>query len=204
MSDLINASFCLINLPFTVLLIFIILYWLATMLGVLDIEFFDAMFDFDVEGSEGFLGFTIGLINIGEIPIMIVVSITAISIWSLSVLLNYHFNKKLSLLIALALLVLNLITSFIITVFAIKPLRKFFKIFNNKKDTKKSAVFSIGHVTTTKVSSSFGQVEIPAKGAPILINARTTGDLVLKKGDQVIVFDENKEKGYFLVDRFNE
>ena len=59
-------------------------------------------------------------------------------------------------------------------------------------------------MTTSQVTPTFGQLEIKTKGAPILVNVRTTSDTVLKKGDNAIVYDEDKEKGVYFVEKYDD
>lgn len=204
MFELMKAAVSIINLPFTALLFLVICYWCGVILGFLDIELFDidSDFDTDVDLSGGFLNALMGFLFIGELPVMIILSILIISGWCFSMIANYYFNPHYSVLTGLLLLIPNLILSLFITKIAGSPLRKLYAMFDT--EDKRKMLYEIGVVTTSKVTADFGQIEVPSKGAPIILNARTSKkDIVLHKGDKVLVYDEDKEKGIFYVEKFN-
>ncbi len=193
-----------LNLPFTVIFGLTMLYWLAVILGGIDLEFLDADItpDIDVDGSGGFLSSITEFLSLGEVPIMFVVTLMVMSCWWFSLILNYFLNPSHSILLGLAFLIPNFIVSFFITAFIMKPLAKMFKQNDQRKES--SVMYQVGTVVTSQVNSSFGQVEILTGGAPITIHARTTGGGVLIKGDKALVYDEDRENGVYFVEKYNE
>lgn len=215
MGEFLQAVVSLINLPFTVLLILVVVYWLSVIIGVLDVELFDfdldidmdadvdADADMDVGHSGGFLHTVLNLLNIGEVPFMVVISIAILAAWSISMMSNYYLNANMSLLIGTGLLIPNIAISLIIAGLVTRPLRALFATLE-QEETHAKIVGRIGVVTTSEVTRTFGQVEIKTKGAPILVNVRTTDDTILKKGDYAIVYDEDKERGVYYVEKHEE
>jgi len=144
------------------------------------------------------------LLKMGDAPIMAAVSIMALIAWTISMIYNHYLNFGYQGWIAAGVIAFNFIVSFFITVLIARLLNKFFGPFNSEEDTMQSCMYKMGTVITSEVNSTFGQVEIQTVGAPVTINARTPDDLVLLKGEKVLVYDEDKEKGVYFVDRYDE
>ena len=76
MSDLYNAAFSPVNLPYSILMIFISVYWMLVIIGLLDIDLFDLDLDtdadLDVDGDLGDVGgfSVLSFLNIGEAPVI--------------------------------------------------------------------------------------------------------------------------------------
>lgn len=205
MFEFIKTSVSLLNLPFTIFLILVLLYWIVVIIGAADLELFEAewMPDLEIDDGGGIMDSLLQLLGVGEIPAMIIISLLALSGWCFSMVANYLFNSSQSLLIGAGLLIPNLIVTFFITSVFVRLIHKIIGPPAQDKEDQK-IMYKVGVVTTSEITPSFGQVEIQTKGAPITINARTSGDSTLKKGDKALVFDEDKEKGIFFVEKFNE
>lgn len=217
MIEFLTASIALVNLPFTVLLVLVILYWICVILGAIDIELFDIDMDHDVDmggdvdmdgdvdvdQSGGFLHSFFDMMNIGEVPAMVVISVMVLSCWCISMLANYYLNSGNSLLIGVGIIIPNLIVSLFVAALFTRPLRKVFKTLDNDEQHQK-ILLRVGEVTTSEVNDTFGQLEIKTKGAPVVINVRTTDGIILKKGDKAIVYEEDKEKGIYFIEKYEE
>lgn len=188
------------TLPFTILLILAFFYWLLMIIGAVDLEIFDSLMpDFDVEGGGGFFSPLLQWLGIGSVPVMIVISVFAFLAWAFSLIANAVFHPGDDLIILLALIFTNALISFFLAGLLTRPLSGLFKPEEHHK-----IMYSIGKATTSRITSEFGQVEIPVRGAPILINARVKDDAVINKGDKVIVYDKDEDKGIYFVEPFNE
>ena len=194
------------NLPFTILLILIMLYWLFVIIGTIDLEFLDIDLsaDGDIDAGDGFFTSFLQLLKMGDAPIMAAVSIMALIAWTISMVYNHYLNFGHQGWIAAGVIAFNFIVSFFITVLITRLLNKIFGPFNSGEDAMQSCMYKMGTVITSKVNSDFGQVEILTQGAPVTINARTPDDFVFLKGEKVLVYDEDKEKGIYFVDRYDE
>ena len=202
MTELLEAAIQPFNLPFTILLGVILAYWLFVILGAIDMDMFHAdwMPDIDLDHAEGFS--FLELLGIGNVPIMLVVSILIVLGWWFSIVGNYFINTGHSGWIALLLLIPNFLITVFLAGLVIKPLAKIFAAA--EKETVQSVIYRVGTVTTSQVTSSFGQIEIENKGGPITVNVRTAGDNVLVKGEKALIFDEDKEKGIYFVEKYEE
>jgi len=194
------------NLPFTILLILTMLYWLFAIMGLIDLEFLDIDLstDGDIDAGDGFFTSFLHLLKLGDAPIMAAFSIMVLIAWTISMVYNHYLNFSYKGWIAAGVIATNFIVSFFITVLIGRLLNKIFGPFDSEKDTMQSCMYKMGTVITSEVNSDFGQVEIQTQGAPVTINARTPDGLVLLKGEKALVYDEDKEKGVYFVDRYDE
>lgn len=207
MSEVITESLAWINLPFTVLLGMVLLYWITVIVGLADMDAgldhdidHDADADHDGHAGGGFLGPVLEFFYIGEVPVLIVLSVFSLAMWAFAVLANYYFNPSHSLLLALGLFILNLIVSGLVTRVVGAPLRQAFGYLNKDYDEHRAIVGRACVVTTSELTNSFGQATITeGAGAPIIVNARTLHDEVLRRGDSAIIFEEDKEKGLYFI-----
>ena len=205
MIEFFQAAIAPFTLPFTILLGMVVLYWLIVILGALDMEALEAewMPDLDVD-ADGFLHGVFDFLSIGEVPIMMVLSIMTLCGWAISLLANYFLNPAGMLAIGFGILAGNLVLSLLLTSLFTRPLRKIFASMHRENTEDQQIMYRPGVVTTSVVNERFGQVEIKTGGAPIVINARTTDSVELKKGEKVLIFEEDKEKGIYFVSRFDD
>ncbi len=219
MWDVITAAFLPVNLVFTVLLLAMVLYWLAVILGALDTEFLnvdlhggaDAGADLDVhadvdldgDADAGFahtwMGHMLAFFYVGEIPVMILVSILILSMWTISVIANHYLNPTGSLLLWTPIVAANLLASLLVLKVVGRPFQRVFAALNTDANAPRPVIGRIGIVLTTQVSERIGQVEVPERGAPLLLNAITEDGRVLRKGDEAVVVRRDNERGVYIV-----
>ncbi len=194
------------NLLFTILLILIMLYWLFVIIGAIDLEFLDVDLsaDGDMDAGDSFFTSFLQLLKMGDAPIMAAVSIMTLFAWMISMVYNHFLNFGHQGWIAAGVIAVNFFISFFITVAIARIVNKLFGPFDSEESEMQSCMYKIGTVITSEVNSDFGQVDILTQGAPVTINARTPDDLVIIKGEKVLVYDEDKEKGIYFVDRYDE
>lgn len=190
------------NLPYTILLGCVIIYWITVMLGFLDIEFFDFDLDLEVDGVEGFFG----LLNLGAVPFSIWLTVFSFFLWLLSIIANVVINSiGLSWLPApvrfIVLLLVLVILSGIIAKYVTLPLRK---LFNFQTITKNDFVGKECQVTSSEVTDSFGTGELRIDGDVQLIDIRiANSDEKIAKGDRAIIFKYDQEKDIFFVNKLD-
>ncbi len=189
------------NLPFTILLLLTLLYWLFVIIGAIDLEFLDI--DGDIDAGESFLGSFLQLLKMGDAPIMAAVSFMALAAWITSMVSNHYLDFGHTKWIVWTVIVGIFLISFLITVMFVRLLNKVFGPFDSEEGEMQSCMYKIGTVLTSEVNASFGQVEIQTRGAPLTINARAPDGLVFKKGEKVIVYDEDQKHGVYYVDRYD-
>ena len=216
LQELIHICLAGINIPYTLLFGVMLIYWLSVIFGAMDIDIlqfdfdvevdpggdidFDADGDASVESGGSFNGVLL-YFNIGTVPVTIWLSFVIFSLWYLALIETYYFNPSFNFLISLAFLIPNLIISLHIAKFLTLPLKKVFAAMDSKAVTRNQLVGKIATVTSTTVSSSFGQILIKTDGAPLTLNARS--DKEIPKGQTVVLIQE-LEPGTFDVEPFSE
>jgi hypothetical protein len=218
MAEFITAAFAMPNVLFTALLLVCGLYWIMVILGVLDVDMFhidlaDGGFDpgvdvdADVDVGLDFHGFEPGIVHsilhffyLGEVPTMLLVSIMVLSLWTFSMLGNYYLNPEGSGAMTMAILVGDFAVSTLVLRFVALPLRKLYTLLNKDYNAPGDVVGKTCKVVTTHVTSEkMGQVEVPTKGAPILLNALARDKHVFQKGEAAVVVKREDDKGIYLI-----
>lgn len=206
------------NLPLTVALGLVIVFWILAVVGTLDMESLDFDFDTDIEadvdadldtnvtpGSGGFLMTVLKFVNATDVPVMMVLSFLSLFMWTIAIISNAAFNPNHSWAIASALLLGNFFLSCLLVKITTQPFRPFFNAFKKGENDDEPVIGQIGTVKSRVIDSQYGQVEIPrVNGAPAIVNCRMADDhQALTRGDQVLVFDKDKQKKLFIVRNAN-
>ncbi len=212
MTELITLAFWPQNMLLTVLLISIILYWISVIVGVFDVELFnfeppepgydlDAEVDMEADLDSGVMWGVMEWFYIGEIPIMVLVSILILSLWTFSMLGNYYFNPDQTWGRTLILLVPNIIASLLAVKVVGLPLRPFYALFTKDANAPRKVIGRLCRVTSTQVTeTTMGQAEMQTKGAPLVLNVRAKHGDVFKKNDEAVVVARDTDSGvYFIV-----
>lgn len=220
MSELLHEAFRLVNFPFTVMVLVVVLYWLLVMFGLvsgdhgvdahgevgLDAEV-DAELDAEhhVEGHHNahhdggsLWSSALKFVNLGEVPVMVVISILVVASWSFSMIANHYWTGGSALMAALFLAV-NLVVSAVVTRYVTMPLKPVFRAINKQYDKPVDVVGSHCRIVTTEATAEFGQGEVTTGGAPLLINVRVLNSETLKRGDLAVIVREDKENRIFYV-----
>jgi hypothetical protein len=224
MNELISESFRLINLPFTLLLILVVVYWLLVAVGALAGPSADADFDVgshahidhdvdldtmhhNVEGHHSAHGShdtaswwtgALKFLNLGEVPAMVVFSVLILSMWVFNVLANAYWTGGSALLMGIALGV-NLVVSAVVTRYVTLPFKPLFRMLSRDHDEKVTIIGQPCRILTSEATPTFGQAEVNTSGAPILINVRTLGDAIIPKGQLAVVVREDADSRIFFI-----
>jgi len=205
MKELFDHATAYYNLPLTVLLGLVVLYWLFVVVGFLGMETFDLDFETDTDvggaGDAGGIGMTVlRFLNFGEVPAMAVVSVLIISLWFISLLGNFFFNPGGGILIAGGIFAVNLVASALLTKLAATPLVPLMRALNRDYDTHEPIVGQTCQVKSLEVSSERGQAEIERDGATVLINVRVgEGQRPLSHGESALVVEHDEEKDIYVL-----
>lgn len=209
MLDVIQTAFSPVNAVITALLIMNVIYWITVILGVMDVDFLDFDLpdsglevdsDIDMElGHDSILRSVLHFFYIGEVPIMLLLSILILSMWTLCMLGNHYFNARGSFLVALPIHAVSLVSSLVICRIFAMPLKKIYDMFNKDCNAPRKVTGRICIVTTTSVSDKMGQAEVKTKGAPIVLNVISDSKHVFHKGDEAVVVAKDKEKGTYTI-----
>ncbi|MGK0187611.1 MAG: hypothetical protein ACI9R3_003399 [Verrucomicrobiales bacterium] len=210
MTELFHEATAWYNLPMTVLLCLVVIYWIVASIGVFGDGFefdldadteIDADGDLSGHGGGSIFAALLRFVNVDQVPVMIVISIMAISMWVLSIVGNFFFTGAGSVVAA----VLVGFASFVLSLFIAKAVtapmaRVLQKMKDADKETQEPIIGRTGIVRSGSVSTDLGQVEIEMRGAPLLINVRVReGNARLKKGDECLVIDEDEKTGAYFV-----
>jgi len=213
MTELFNEALGAHQVPLTILLGFVLLYWLLVALGVMEGDF---------EVSDGSTGLEVGGDQVGDmgamgaawisagrwlgfakVPIVVWGSFFILFLWLAALLLNAIFNGEpgdRGLVTAGILLVPSAFFSLIVTKLVTWPLGKVFTLLGTTESEAVEVIGQLGRVTSSTVDESFGQVEIPGTGAPVSIRVRLTpGALPLLRGEFVRVLQLSEDGSHYLV-----
>ncbi|MFH1300127.1 MAG: hypothetical protein ABIK07_03630 [Planctomycetota bacterium] len=204
MTEFIQACFEWPTLPATVLVAICLLYWLSIILGVSDLDLFDFDLDFEIptEGPSfldfGFIG--LRFLNLGDVPVMLWVSVFSLSMWMLSINFDYKIEIN-SFMDYLPLAARNMGISLVVTKLLTQPLKGLFKF--TPPNEVETLLGKTCQVTSTSVNDRFGQAEMQAEGAPLKLHIRSE-DETIQKGDLVRLTDFNTEQQVFYVVKINQ
>lgn len=165
--------------PYSLLLCVVSAYWLLVILGAVGDELLhidilsdgDLHVDADGHGSLVDWGL-VGLrwFNLGDVPLMVWLTIMAIAAWLISLLFDRTALPFLSLDNGVVLL-RNTVLGAFIAKGVTQPLRG--KLLHREPNTPASLIGRRAVVTTAEFNESFGQIECPTPdGAPLRLAAR--------------------------------
>lgn len=201
-----------VNMVFTILLAFVMLYWLTVILGLIDISAMDIDLEVEAEvdteldidsdtemesGSSGWFSSSLQFFNFGRVPFMVVFSFLTLCMWALSLLANHYFGHG-SWGTATVLFLPNLAISLLITKIITTPLIPVFRHF----DGSALPVEYIGQECTLTLpasGSAMGQAEVLIDDTPLLINVKLDGEALLERGSKALVVNESADGRYYIV-----
>ncbi len=204
MAEFLQSCFEWPTLPSSVLMVICMLYWLSVILGLMDIDLLDLDLDFDISAeSPSFLDFGfIGLkyLNLGDVPVMLWMSIFSLSMWTLSV--NFDVKVEIhSMRDYLPIAARNIGISLVLVKLLTQPLKGMFKF--TPPNEVETLLGKTCQVTSSSVTGQFGQAELEAEGAPLKLHIRSE-DNTIQKGDLVQLTDFNTEQQVFYVVKINQ
>lgn len=189
--ELLQESLKIYNLPATILLGMIIVYWIVALIGVIDLDI-DLDLDSDAEavgsGNGGFLSRFVKISGFTEAPLIFILSVFALFFWATSVLANRYFNPENTLGFAIILSIPVLLISSIITRLLITPLQPLVRYVKAAEPTAK-IIGEEGTVKSVTLDRDFGRIEIKFDGKPLLLNAVLSEGATdqISKGAKVLV-----------------
>lgn len=203
--EFVDAAFHVVNLPATLLLILVLVYWLTVILGVLDLSSLDMELpeiEGEIEGGgeiahpnvDAFFEY----FNIKYVPISIFISFFGLNFWVTSMIANEQFGGRAVPLIGLAVFGVNVVFSLHMAKVVTWPMVPLFKQMKEHMAEKRELVGARVVVTSSKADADFGQAEILEEGAPITLNVRTEGE-ELPKGTEAVILDHLTERDIYII-----
>lgn len=201
MTEFIDACFHVVNLPATLLLILVLLYWLTVIIGVMDLSTLDVdLPDMDVESgdmsgssADAFLEY----FNIRYVPVSIMVSLFALCFWVISMTANSYLNPAGFGLLGLGIFIVNVPLSAHVAKYMGAPMVPLFKSMRGQSSAKRELVGARVIVTSSKADASFGQAEIQEDGPPITLSVRTEGEEI-PKGAEAVILQQTENDIYII------
>lgn len=211
MQEILEASMRHYTLPFTALLILAMIFWLLMIFGGGDIEMFDIdvdpSIDLDVDGETLVDGdvHTMGILkpiaqalHLGQIPIMIPLTVVILLTWLASIYGDQYFNPEHKKAIGFSLLVPYMVVSLFCSWLMGLPFRKFFKLLNHNPEDMQKIIGSICEVNF--FDKKTGSAMIFTNNAPMHILIYSDSDHSFQKGDKVEVKSLNNELNRYLIE----
>ena len=211
MIELYQAAISNYNFVYTILLAMVLLYWLVVMLGILDVDAFDfdvdldADFDVDMDGMEGAFSW-LGYFNVGEVPVMLYLSIVILTMWVVSVQVN-SFLDGVAIdwvaenrgWIALAMAPLIILFGLFLAKILVIPIKR----MRLAGPSKTNLIGKTCIVTSLELNETRGRCVTPKSEGSTILNARTRGGEVLKQGEAVEIVEhvdhEDAAKDIYIV-----
>ena len=241
------------NLPLTILVGLIALYWVISLLGLVDFDSIDnamgldgldsdvdmdmdvdletdmemdvevdADLDLDVDADadvdvgdadhhhdhdHGHLGVdhspnafqaTLRFLGASDAPIMFVLTVFSLFAWGGNVLANLYFNGAESSSRANLLIIGVVIGALILTKITVRPLRPVMQSLRSSS-VNKPVVGRTGLVKSLQLTEDYGQIEVNAEGASLLLNARLSdGFKDLPKGTEVLIVAKDDQRDLYI------
>ncbi|WP_160114108.1 OB-fold-containig protein [Aquimarina sp. AU119] len=230
MKELIDIAFSPVNAFFTIMCLFLILYWILTIFTGFDLDLFDVDFDasadFDIdvdldtdldnynpdvdlpqkniqtEGHTDSIGVQfLRYFNFDELPLMFLITILFFSMWFISVNVTHFFGWQ-SNWIGFILLIPNLIISLFISKILTKPIAKLYQMINHKGEEEIDFLGRRCIVKSPVSGEKLGQIEVIVKGDPIRVQAKGFKGVTISSGEEALIVNESKDKKYYLIEKF--
>lgn len=222
--DFLTNAFAFPTAIWSVLLIFVLLYWLLVILGALDLDVLDGVlggadgaadgaldgaldggaegFDTGDGAHEGVLASLLATLGLGGVPLTVALSVLIFLGWVLTYLgMELWRRAGLAILggVAAGIVVAGvaLALALVSTSLALRPLRGTFR--TQEATSRHELIGRICKLTTLRADTGFGQAEIDDGGSPVLMQVRCLRPNQLTRGAQAIVYDYDREREVFLI-----
>lgn len=206
-----DEAFRWYNLPFTVLMCLVLIYWTLNIIGGLfgaafDFDFdFDADADLDPEAAGGFFSTFARALTDGEAPFMVAVSFFTTLMWASIMTLNHFFNPASVWAIGIAIMAGSLALAIYVTRMFMRFFARLFRKIFGITPQKENFIGAVGVVVTGEVTEKFGQIELNRGGVPILFNVDLLpGSPPLVKGDFARIVSKGRAGKTWLVEKTAE
>lgn len=208
--ELFTESLRWYNLPWTLLLVLVLLYWIIAVVGLVDLDFIsfdldvdadvDVDADIDANPGAGALAGVMEFIHLGSLPLMVVVSGLVICAWSMALIGNFYLNSGDSRIIGFALSAAVAIPGMIVSSLALWPVAIFYKRLEDKTDGNLTMIGRTCHVRSDRVDANFGQAEVSTPEGPLVVNVRIASECApLQAGDTALIISEDSKRMLYTV-----
>jgi hypothetical protein len=207
--ELFQAAISPHQILLSLLLALVVCYWLLVILGAMDFDtdIPDADLNVDSDGHHAHHGMSTGgvwltagrFLGFSQVPLVVWGSFMVLFLWFGSLVLNQVWNPSQNTLQAFILILPNLIGSLIITKLVTIPVAKLFKAMADSDTEAEVVIGRTGTVCSIEADETYGQLEITANGAPLLINVRTQGG-TLAKGTRAKITAAGPDNAFYFIE----
>jgi hypothetical protein len=204
-------AFSWANFAFTLLLTIVLIYWTVVIFGLVGTDLFDIDLDVDVDSdgevdaseivsAGGPMEAMLTFFYLGQVPVMILISILSFSSWFISMLINYWINPTGDFVPGLPAAAGALVGGLAAVKILGWPLGKLFGVLNDNSGARDLKLTGrLCSVLCTVTTDRMGQAEIRAGGAPIVISVLAEGDTEFHRGDEALIFEQDKNRNVYLI-----
>jgi uncharacterized membrane protein len=211
MTELLQAALSRPNLPATGLLIFVLLYWLTVIVGLLDFKTLDIDVDADGHhdlGHEAHMGVSwlnhaLAFFNLGRVPLMVFLSFVALPLWVGSILVNYYTGNQsglLGLLFTVPLFIGSLLVAKVLTT-------PFVRLFASLEKDHADHTNPVGKICTVLLPTTrerLGQAAVRTGEVALTLNVKAASAATeLHKGDTALVIDYDAQARCYLIEPYD-
>lgn len=187
-----------VNVFPTILLGFVILYWLVMIVTAIDIDGFDLEIDMD-EGGLGAELFT--FLKIGDVPFSIYMSLLILTFW--------FFNMSVSIVMNswggfwnLTMLLPSLVAAALVTRVVTIPLKILLKGVNGKGNETVEIIGATGTLKFALKENALSQVVI--EKSDMLVNCRSKNGVSLPAGAAVTIVQKDSKENFYIIEPTRE
>lgn len=129
---------------------------------------------------------------------MFIISVFVLYLWGGNIFANLTWNGSESASLATLLLLGVFVGAFVLTKLTIRPLRPVMKLIRTNEN-RKPLIGQTGTVRSKQLTDEFGQIEVIAKGASLLLNARLSdGCDPIDRGSEVLLVAKDKDRDLLI------
>lgn len=190
----------LIQMPtaiFSLLLAFVVAYWLLVIVGALDLDVSDL--DVDLSDASGTAD-SLAALGLKDVPLPVWLSVFVLVGWMLTIL-GVHFLTS-GPVGAWAVFAVAAVLGVVSASAASRPLAPLFK--SHPAVEHRALVGRTCTITTLRVDETFGQALVDDGAAGLLVQVRCQEPGELERGSQALIFDYDPDEGFFHVARFED
>lgn len=212
--EVIATYFNAVNLPATILLLLLMLYWLMVIFGPFD---FGAL-DFDLgwepvsptegvpdigsaaAGAGGLFKAVLGFFYLGRVPTIALLSVFALIFWLGTVLINQSYNPQADWIRGMLSWAPIALGSLLLTKLVLWPMLPLFDEMHRRHgELENTLVGKLATVATSEVTENFGQIVIEQQGPPIVLNARAAPLDRFTQGQVVQILSHDSQTNTYLI-----
>lgn len=155
--------------------------------------------DTDTHIEPSFFAKAMDFINVGKVPIMIIVTLFKFIGWIITIISSIFLNTATWGLKSILILIPIFFITFIFMHFFTKPLVKLFKNIGYHGEKPIDFLGRMGKMKATIEGKKLGSAEFLIERDPIRLYVESLNGEKIEYGDEVIIVDESKDKKIYYV-----